>query len=51
MKEVTGRGTWWYWLRSPRASSSAGFCLVYSNGYADRDRASYAGGVAFGFCL
>ena len=51
VKEVPGRGTWWYWLRSPGASSSARFCLVYSNGNAFSNYASYAGGVAFGFCL
>ena len=51
VKEVPERGTWWYWLRSPRASNSTSFCLVYSSGFADIDRASYASGVAFGFCL
>ena len=51
VKEVPGRGTWWYWLRSPRASNSTYFCLVYSNGGADRNGASRAFGVAFGFCL
>lgn len=51
VKEVPGRGTWWYWLRSPRASYSARFCLVNSSGVADFDAASYAFGVAFGFCL
>ena len=51
VKEVTGRGTWWYWLRSPCASNSAYFCLVHSDGSADGYSASYASGVAFGFCL
>lgn len=51
VKEVPGRGTWWYWLRSPYASTSAYFCLVYSSGNANNDGASYANGVAFGFCL
>lgn len=51
VKEVPGRGTWWYWLRSPSASTSAYFCLVDSNGGADLNHASYARGVAFGFCL
>lgn len=51
VKEVPGRGTWWYWLRSPNASGSVSFCLVVSNGDADADSASRAFGVAFGFCL
>ena len=51
VKEVPERGTWWYWLRSPIASFSTFFCLVYSNGSADVDYASNASGVAFGFCL
>lgn len=50
VKEVPGRGTWWYWLRSPDASDSADFCLVGSGG-AYRSNASNASGVAFGFCL
>lgn len=51
VKEVPGRGTWWYWLRSPYASSSASFCLVISDGRANFSFASFARGVAFGFCL
>ena len=51
VKEAPGRGTWWYWLRSPVASYSTGFCLVRSNGDAGSGRASFAYGVAFGFCL
>lgn len=51
VKEVPGRGTWWYWLRSPYASNSTDFCLVYSFGNADDRYASIAHGVAFGFCL
>ena len=51
VKEVPGRGTWWYWLRSPFASTSAYFCAVDSYGSATYDGASYARGVAFGFCL
>ena len=51
VKEVPGRGTWWYWLRSPGASNSAYFCLVNSDGCADSDGASDAYGVAFGFCF
>lgn len=51
VKEVPGKGTWWYWLRSPSASYSAIFCLVNSDGGADDGSAGYAYGVAFGFCL
>lgn len=51
VKEVPGRGTWWYWLRSPIASNSTSFCLVVSNGIAYLHAASVAFGVAFGFCL
>ena len=51
VKEVPGRGTWWYWLRSPIASSSTHFCNVNSGGYAYYGTASFANGVAFGFCL
>ena len=51
VKEVPERGTWWYWLRSPFASNSASFCLVASDGNANRGDASRACGVAFGFCL
>ena len=32
VKEVPGRGTWWYWLRSPNGSYSTYFCDVNSNG-------------------
>ena len=51
VKEVPGRGTWWYWLCSPYASDSAYFCLVGSSGDADDYYASFAYGAAFGFCL
>lgn len=51
VKEVPGNGTWWYWLRSPYGGNSTYFCVVNSNGNANYYYASYAGGVAFGFCL
>ena len=51
VKEVPGRGTWWYWLRSPNGSGSTYFCYVNSNGNAAYSGASFAAGVAFGFCL
>lgn len=50
VKECGGRGTWWYWLRSPSGSDSTYFCSVDFNGYAT-NYASSADGVAFGFCL
>ena len=51
VKERPGNGTWWYWLRSPYGSDSTYFCFVDSNGNADYNSASYADGVAFGFCV
>ena len=51
VKERPGSGTWWYWERSPYGSNSARFCDVGSNGSANYSYASYAIGVAFGFCL
>lgn len=40
-----------WWERSPNGSNSTGFCLVYSNGAVFSYYASYANGVAFGFCF
>lgn len=51
VKEVPGRGTWWYSLCSPNGSNSARFCDVSSGGIASCNGASGAYGVAFGFCL
>lgn len=51
VKEKPGNGTWWYWLRSPYGSYSTLFCSVDSGGNATFNSASYAFGVAFGFCL
>ena len=51
VKEAPGKGTWWYWLRSPYGSLSTYFCLVDSYGSASYNSASYGRGVAFGFCL
>lgn len=42
-------GSWW--LRSPRASYSTGFCFVDGSGSAYYGTASYSTGVAFGFCV
>ena len=51
VKECAGRGTWWYWLRSPSGSTSTYFCRVRSSGNANSYGASYSYGVAFGFYL
>ena len=50
VKKRNGSAATW-WERSPFASYSANFCLVYSNGNANSSGASYANGVAFGFCF
>lgn len=44
-----GAGAWWE--RSPGGSYSTSFCGVYSGGGADYYGASFANGVAFGFCF
>ena len=50
VKKRSGSAAFW-WERSPSASNSTYFCLVDSNGSASYDGASFAYGVAFGFCL
>ena len=40
-----------WWERSPYPSTSAAFCMVDRRGRANADGASYANGVAFGFCF
>lgn len=50
VKRRSGLAASW-WERSPYASNSTSVCLVFSNGYADSGNASYASGVAFGFCF
>ena len=50
VKKRSGSAAIW-WERSPYASNSAFFCLVVSDGNADDYLASYAYGVAFGFCF
>ena len=49
-KNRNGSAATW-WERSPYASNSAFFCLVYSGGNASIGYASIAHGVAFGFCF
>lgn len=50
VKNVSGSASAW-WERSPSASNSAYFCVVYSDGSAGASSASYSVGVAFGFCV
>ena len=50
IKNRNGSAHYW-WGRSPYGSNSARFCGVNSSGNASYDSASYAGGVAFGFCF
>lgn len=50
VKKRNGSAADW-WERSPSASGSTGFCMVRSNGNASGNGASYARGVAFGFCF
>ena len=50
VKKRSGSAASW-WERSPYASNSTYFCLVSSNGSADNNAASFAIGVAFGFCF
>ena len=46
-----GEAANYWWERSPCASSTAYFCIVYSNGSASGSSASGSFGVAFGFCV
>ena len=50
VKNRNGSAALW-WERSPYASASTAFCLVHSNGDANNYYASFAAGVAFGFCF
>ena len=50
VKKRNGSAARW-WERSPNASNSTSFCMVYSNGNANYHGASTAYGVAFGFCF
>lgn len=51
VKECATHGTWWYWLRSPNATSSAYFGGVTSSGISHSYGATNSYGVAFGFCI
>ena len=48
-----GGSAQWYWLASPYASDSDGFCYVYSGGSSSGNGgdASNSGGVCFGLCV
>ena len=50
VKNRNGSAASW-WERSPYASNSTRFCLVYSDGDVEANSASRAGGVAFAFCF
>lgn len=51
VKEVPGNGTYPWWLRSPRASYSTYFVLVYTDGAVTDNYADYSFGFAPGFDL
>ena len=46
----TGSASFW-WLRSPLATGSTNFCNIFTYGSGNTNSASYANGVAFGFCI
>ena len=50
VKKRNGSAARW-WERSPLASNSTHFCVVKSGGGAEFNTASFAAGVAFGFCF
>ena len=50
VKNRSGSASRW-WERSPYASDSTSFCVVYGDGNADSYGATFANGVAFGFCF
>lgn len=51
VKEHIGDGTWFWWLRSPRASYSNYFVDVYADGTVGSNFAGYSNGFAPGFDL
>lgn len=51
VKELGDKGTWFWWLRSPFASSSTLFRNVYTRGYVNYFSAYFSFGVAPGFDL
>ena len=51
VKEHIGDGTWFWWLRSPRAGGSGIFVRVYTDGTVGNGIADYSLGFAPGFDL
>lgn len=51
VKECAHHGTWYWWLRSPVASTSTHFANVNGSGHANGNYATASFGVAFGFLL
>ena len=51
VKEHIGDGTWFWWLRSPRASTSIFFVRVDTDGTVGSTSAGYSNGFAPGFDL
>lgn len=48
--DATGTAVW-HWCRSAYYGNGTYFCLVATNGNADRSYAGYSGGLAPGFCV
>ena len=51
VKEREGVGTEWWWLRSPYSGNTGSFVGVNTSGSVASSYASYASGVAPGFCI
>ena len=51
VKLCGNNGTWFWWLRSPAASSASAFCYVNPNGSSASANATISYSVAFGFCI
>lgn len=51
VKYKAGTSANYWWLRSPYATSSTGFCYVNYDGGVYTNNASISGGVCFGFCV
>ena len=51
VKEHVGDGTWYWWLRSPRAGDSSVFVRVGADGTVNNNNADYSLGFAPGFDL
>lgn len=51
VKEFGDKGSWYWWLRSPDASTSHSFCIVLTGGTVYYHYASISYGVAPAFCI